>query len=199
MTSLKISKFNFSFTISNINALFAPVNKGLNFASKRLQQLFSRYFRYAQMTSFKFSKYNFTAAVDNLYAQFAPVNRRLNSSFFTLQQLFGKYFRYARMMSLKIKIIISPLLLAIFMRTLRQWIEWAYFMFKPRFRKYFRYAQMTSFVFETIIEFSAAIRNVYAQLLLMNRGLTSTYIMLIWMLLWDPLTYLFHWGTRVLV
>ena len=37
----------------------------------------------------------------------------------------------------------------------------------------------TSFIFETIIEFSAAIKNVYAQLVLMNRGLTSTYIMLI--------------------
>ena len=29
-----------------------------------------------------------------------------------------------------------------------------------------------------IIEFSAAIRNVYAQLVIMNRGLTSKYIML---------------------
>ena len=37
-------------------------------------------------------------------------------------------------------------------------------MLKKHFRKYFRYAQMTSFIFETIIEFSAAIRNVYAQL-----------------------------------
>ena len=36
-------------------------------------------------------------------------------------------------------------------------------MFENRFRKYFRYAQMTSFIFETIIAFSAAIRNVYAQ------------------------------------
>ena len=36
-------------------------------------------------------------------------------------------------------------------------------MFKHLFRKYFRYAQMTSFIFETIIEFSAAIRNVYVQ------------------------------------
>ena len=58
---------------------------------------------------------------------------------------------------------------------------------------------MTSFIFETIIEFSAAFRNVNAQLLLMNRGLSSSYIMIIWILLWDPLTYLFHWGTRVLV
>ena len=78
-------------------------------------------------------------------------------------------------------------------------LNWAYFMFNNLFRKFFRYAQMTSFIFEMIIEFSAAIRNVNAQLVLMNRGLTSTYIMLIWMLLWDPLTYLFHWGTRVLV
>ena len=58
---------------------------------------------------------------------------------------------------------------------------------------------MTSFILETIIELSAAIRYVNAQLVLMNRGLTSTYIMLIWMILWDPLIYLFHWGTRVLV
>ena len=72
-------------------------------------------------------------------------------------------------------------------------------MFNNRFRKYFRYAQMMSFIFETIIVFSAAIKNVYAQLVLIKRELTTTYIMLIWMLLWDPLTYLFHWGTRVLV
>ena len=52
--------------------------------------------------------------------------------------------------------------------------------------------KMTLFIFETIIEFSAAIRNIYVQLVLMNRGLTSTYRMLIWMLLWHPLTYLFH-------
>ena len=40
MTSLKFSKFDFSATISNINAQFAPVNKGLNSASIRLQKLF---------------------------------------------------------------------------------------------------------------------------------------------------------------
>ena len=48
-------------------------------------------------------------------------------------------------------------------------------MFNNRFRKYFRYAQMKSFIFETIIEFSAAIRDVYAQLVFMNRRLTSSY------------------------
>ena len=37
MTSLKISKSDFSATISNINAQFAPVNKGLNSASIRLK------------------------------------------------------------------------------------------------------------------------------------------------------------------
>ena len=52
-------------------------------------------------------------------------------------------------------------------------------MCKNRLRKYFQYAQMTSFTFETIIEISAAIRNVYAQLMPMNRGLTSKYMMLI--------------------
>ena len=44
---------------------------------------------------------------------------------------FRKYFRYARMTSLKIKRLISLLLLAVFMRTLRQLrgLNWAYFMF----------------------------------------------------------------------
>ena len=72
-------------------------------------------------------------------------------------------------------------------------------MCKNRLRKYFRYAQMTSFIFEAIIEISAAIRNVYAQLVPMNRGLASRYMMLFWMLLEHPLTYLFPRGTRVLV
>ena len=65
-------------------------------------------------------------------------------------------------------------------------------MFKIRLRKDVRYEQMTSFIFETIIEFSTAIRKVYAQLVLMNRKLSSTYIMLIWILVLHPLTYLFH-------
>ena len=58
-------------------------------------------------------------------------------------------------------------------------LNWAYSMFKNRFWKYFRYWQMTS--------------------PLLNRWFTSTNIMLIWMLLWYPLTYLFQRGTRVLV
>ena len=57
-------------------------------------------------------------------------------------------------------------------------LNWAYFMFKYRLGKYFLSAKMTSFIFETIVEFSTAVRNVYAQFVLMNRGLTSTYIML---------------------
>ena len=88
MTSLKFSKFNFSITISNINAQFAPVNKGLNSASIMLQQLFRKYFRNARMTSLKCSKFNFPAAVDNIYAQFATVKRGLNSAYIMLQKLF---------------------------------------------------------------------------------------------------------------
>ena len=75
MTSLKISKSDFSATISNINAQCAPVNKGLKSASIRLQQLFRKYFRYAEKTSLKLSKFNFTAAVDNIYAQFSAVTK----------------------------------------------------------------------------------------------------------------------------
>ena len=94
-------KFDFSATISDINAQFAPVNKGLNSASIRLQQLLRKYFRYAPMTSLKFSKFNFTTGVDNIYAQFTPVNRELNSESIMLQQLFRKYFLYAQMTSLQ--------------------------------------------------------------------------------------------------
>ena len=42
MTSLKNSKFDFSATISNINAQFAPVSKGLNYVSIRLNNCFER-------------------------------------------------------------------------------------------------------------------------------------------------------------
>ena len=49
-------------------------------------------------------------------------------------------------------------------------------MFNNRFRKYFRYAQMRSIIFETVIEFSAGIINVYAQIVLMNRGLIDLFI-----------------------
>ena len=83
ITSLKFSKFNFSITISNINAQFAPVNNG-NSASIMLQQLFRKYFRYARMTSLKFSKLDFSSAVDNINAQFAPVNRGLNFAYIML-------------------------------------------------------------------------------------------------------------------
>ena len=69
-------------------AQFAPVNMGLNYAYIMLQQLFRKYFRYAQMTSLKFSKFNFSAALSNIYAQFAPVSRGLSSAYFTFQQLF---------------------------------------------------------------------------------------------------------------
>ena len=87
MTSLKNSMSDISATISNINAQFAPVNRGINSASIRVQQLFRKYFRYAQMTSLKFLKFNFTAAVDNIHAQLTAVNRGLNSAYIMLQKL----------------------------------------------------------------------------------------------------------------
>ena len=89
MTSLKFSKFNFTAAVDNMYAQFAPVNRGLNSAYIMLQQLYRKYFRYAQMTSLKFSKFNFSAAISNIYAQFAPVSRGLSSAYyFTFQQLF---------------------------------------------------------------------------------------------------------------
>ena len=88
MTSLKISKFDFSATISNINAQFAQMNKGLNSAFIMLQQLCQKYFRYARMTTLKLSKYNFSAAISNIYADFVPVSRGLYSAYFTYEQLF---------------------------------------------------------------------------------------------------------------
>ena len=106
MTSLKISKFDFSATISNINAQFAPVNKGLNSASIRLQQLFRKYFRYARMTSLKkFQSLISPLLISAIFWKFMRSLRQwiigLNSAYIRLQQLFRKYFRYARMTSLK--------------------------------------------------------------------------------------------------
>ena len=54
MTSLKFSKFNFYAAVSNIYTQFAPVNRVENIAYIMLQQLFRKYFRYAQMISLKF-------------------------------------------------------------------------------------------------------------------------------------------------
>ena len=87
MTSLKLSKFNFLAAISNINAQFAPVNRGLDSAYIMLQQLFRKYFRYARMTSLKFSKFNFSAAISNINAQFAAASRGVYSAYLTFQQL----------------------------------------------------------------------------------------------------------------
>ena len=88
MTSLKFSKFNFTTGVDNIYAQFAPVNREVNSESIMLQQLFPKYFLYAQMTSLKFSKFNFSAAISNIYAQFTPVSRGVYSAYFTFQQLF---------------------------------------------------------------------------------------------------------------
>ena len=88
MTSLKFSEFNFTAAVDNIYAQFAPVNRGPNSVCIMLQQLFQKYFRYAQMTSLKFSKFNISAAISNIYAQFGPVSRGVYSAYFTFQQLF---------------------------------------------------------------------------------------------------------------
>ena len=67
-------------------------------------------------------------------------------------------------------------------------------MLQNRFRKYFRYAQMMLFIFETIIEFSAAIRNVYVQLVLMKRGYNANLNATM-----APADLFVQRGTRVLV
>ena len=123
MASLKISKFDFSATINNINAQFSPVNKGLNSASVSLQQLFRKYFRYARMTSLKFSKFNFTAAVDNIYAQFAPVNRGFYSAYFTFNNFFESTSGMRELGHWNFQSLIYPLFRAKFMRSLRQLVE----------------------------------------------------------------------------
>ena len=96
---IKISKFNFSATISKIYAQFTSVNRWTNSAYFMLQQLFRKYFRFARMTSLNISKFNFTAAIDNINAQFAPVNRGRHSAYIMLDNRFKKYARYARMTS----------------------------------------------------------------------------------------------------
>ena len=120
--------------------------------------------------------------------------RCLYSAYFTYKQLFESTSCMREWRHLKLKINFSAASDNIYAHVTprNRELNWAYLMLKNCFRKYSRYAQMTLFIFETIIEFSAAVRNVCVQLMLMNRRLTSTYIMLIWIQLWHPLTYLFH-------
>ena len=115
ITSLKFSKFNFSVATDNMYAQFEPVNRGTKFCIYHAAITFKKHFRYVRMTSLKFSKFNFSAAISNIYAQFAPVSRVFYSAYFTFQLL-----PVCANGFIKIKILISPLLLAIFMRTLRQ-------------------------------------------------------------------------------
>ena len=90
------------------------------------------------------------------------------------------------MTSFKIKRLIFPLLLAIFMRTLCQWIEdWIEHILCLKRLPVCK----NDGIHIWNDQFSAAIGNVNAQLVLTNRGLASTYKMLIWMLLRHPLTY----------
>ena len=75
------------------------------------------------MTSFKFSKFYFYAAVSNIYAQFAPVNRGVNTAYIMLQQLFESTSGMREWFHWNFLSLISPLLLTVFMRSLRQWKE----------------------------------------------------------------------------
>ena len=102
MTSLKISKFDFSATISNINAQFAPMNKGLNFASIRLQQLFGKYFQYVRITPLNFSKFNFSRCYKQYLCAVCASEKRTLFCIFHVPITFRKYFLYARIASLKI-------------------------------------------------------------------------------------------------
>ena len=123
MTSLKFSNSYFSVAISNIYAQFVPVHRTLNSACIILQQLFRKYFRYARMTSLKISKFDCSAAISNIYSQFLPLNRGLYCAYFMLNKFFESTSGLCEWRHYKFHSLFFPLLLAIFMRTLRQWIE----------------------------------------------------------------------------
>ena len=92
MTSLKISNFDFSATISNINAQFAPVNRGAKYCFiSCCNNFFESTSGMRDIISLKFSKFNFNATVvSSIYAQFAPVKRRLNSALYQAATTFSK-------------------------------------------------------------------------------------------------------------
>ena len=140
-----------------------PVNKGLNSASIRLQQLFRKYFRYAQTTSLKFSKFNVTAAAINIYAQLAAWNRGLNSAYIMLQKLFWKYFRYAWMTLLKVSKFNFSAAISNIMRSLRQWVE-DFILHISRFKNFSKVLPVCAngAIKNYNINFSAAIGNIYA-------------------------------------
>ena len=78
-------KLNFSATVENIYAQFAPVNRELNSAYIMLQQLFQKYFQYVLMTSFVFETIiEFSTTIRNVYAQLVLMNRGMTSTYIML-------------------------------------------------------------------------------------------------------------------
>ena len=170
MTSLKISKFDFSATISNINAQFAPVNEGLNWplASFRV-----RFFPCGFLTSF-YCDVTIAHLSDGPFDCDVIMKKSANRCDvghlairqFCINQAtktFRKYFRYARMTSLKFsKFNFTAAVDNIYAQfaPLNRGLNSANIMLQQLFRKYFLYAQMTSLKFSKF-NFSATISNIY--------------------------------------
>ena len=101
MTSLKISKFDFSATISNINAQFAPVNKGLNSASIRLNNVFESTSCMREWFHWNFQSLISTLLLTVFMRSLRQWKEDLILHVSGCNNFFRKYFRYARMTSLK--------------------------------------------------------------------------------------------------
>ena len=75
------------------------------------------------MTSLKISKFDFSATIRNINAQFALVNKGLNSASISFQNFFESTSGMRERRHWNFQSLISPLLLTVFMRSLRQGIE----------------------------------------------------------------------------
>ena len=110
-------------TVNNIDEQFVAGSTESNSTHFVWRQVFRKYFRYARMTALKISKFDFSATISNLNAQFSPVNKGLNSASIKHPKLFESTSGMREWRHWTFQSLISPLLLKIFMRSLRQWIE----------------------------------------------------------------------------
>ena len=123
MTSQIPLNVNNSGTVNNIDEQFVAGSTESNSTDFVWRQPFQKYSRYARMTSLKILKFDFSATISDINAPSAPVNKGLNSASIRLQQLLESTSGMRQGRHRNFQSLISPLLLTIFMRSLRQWIE----------------------------------------------------------------------------
>ena len=110
MTSFKISKLDFSATMSNINAQFAPWNKGTKFCIIQASKTCSKVLPVCANDVIDIFKVKFLGCYKQYLCAVCASEYWTQFCTYHAATTFLKYFRYARMKSLKFQSLISLLL-----------------------------------------------------------------------------------------